>query len=223
MAVVLEDSTAAAQSRSGVAASDAASAYTSSTSDDKHGISGIQLEAAPTPAGVAGVEHAEARLLPRKAKFGKYRYVVLALGFLANVISYTDRSNLSLAVVPMEEELHYFDASVQGVALAAFYVGYMCSQVLGGYLAFRRGAKSVLIFSTALWSVATLVTPAAARASLGALVCARIVLGLGEGLCLPSLHALASAWVPASERATAASLMTSGQFGGTMVEMHSIA
>ena len=127
MTIVLEDETATAQA-GGLAGTDSAKlggAYTSSTSDDKHGCSGIQLEAAPTPA--RGVEHDGARLLPRKAKF-KYRYVVLSLGFMANVISYTDRSNLSLAVVPMEDELHYFDASVQGVALSAFYAGYMCSQ-----------------------------------------------------------------------------------------------
>ena len=122
-------------------------------------------------------------------------------------------------MMQMENELDWLDDGAQGVAFGAFYIGYAASQVVGGYLSYRHGPKPVLLASIVLWSIATLLTPGAAQTSLGALVGARIALGLGEGLCLPSLHALASAWVPPSERSTASAFMTSGQFVGTVAVM----
>ena len=163
---------------------------------------------------------------------------MLAVGNIANLVSYSDRGNLSLAIVPMSAELGYDKASV-GTALGAFYVGYgvnshshplrfhrrahapptlplstACTQILGGYLALLYGSVPVLIGGVLLWSAATLLTPAAAGVSLSALVAARVVLGLGEGTCMPCIHALMAEWVPPSERATAATLTSSGQYIG---------
>ena len=151
------------------------------------------------------------------AAFSRWRFVVLALalGCLANIISYTDRANLSIAIVPMAEEFGY-DAAAEGGALASFFVGYATTQVLGGWLALRCGPKRVLLTAVFLWSLATLLTPAAAAADFGALVAARVLIGMGEGLLLPCLHALAVRWVPRDERSTAAALMTSGQFIGSV-------
>ena len=148
----------------------------------------------------------------------KVRYSILGLGCLANMIGYSDRSNLSLAIVPMQRAAGLTDADV-GLALGAFFMGYICTQVLGGWLALRYGPKLVLTFAVFFWSVSTLLTPWAASGSLGLLVAARIAIGLGEGLCLPCLHALAVEWVPATERSTAAAAMTSGQFLGTVMAL----
>ncbi len=144
-----------------------------------------------------------------------WRYVIMTLGCLANIIAYSDRSNLSLAIVPIQREYGLSEGDV-GVALGGFFMGYIFTQVLGGYLAFHLGPKRVLIFAVAFWSAATILTPAAASCGLGMLVAARVAIGLGEGLCLPCLHVLAVEWVPATERSTAAALMTSGQFLGTV-------
>ena len=149
---------------------------------------------------------------------GSYRYVLLILGCLANIIAYSDRSNLSLAIVPMEDSLSLDEAQV-GFALGAFFIGYIWTQILGGFLALHIGPKPVLLIAVATWSAATLITPPMATTSLGMLVFARIVIGLGEGLLLPCLHTLASSWVPLSERSTAAALMTSGQFLGTALAL----
>ena len=50
-----------------------------------------------------------------------YRHVVLLLGCLCNIISYTDRSSLSLTLLEMEKTLHWFGEAEQGVALSAFF------------------------------------------------------------------------------------------------------
>lgn len=139
-----------------------------------------------------------------------YRYVVLLMGCLANIIGYSDRANLSLAIVPMQRSLALDEAQV-GWALGAFFMGYACTQVIGGFLALQVGPKPVLLFAVATWSAATLATPPMASTSLTLLIVARVTIGLGEGLLLPCLHALASLWVPIAERSTAAALMTSGQ------------
>ena len=112
-----------------------------------------------------------------------WRYVIMTLGCLANIIAYSDRSNLSLAIVPIQREYGLSEGDV-GVALGGFFMGYIFTQVLGGYLAFHLGPKRVLIFAVAFWSAATILTPAAASCGLGMLVAARVAIGLGEGLCL---------------------------------------
>ena len=76
--------------------------------------------------------------------------------------------------------------------------------------------KVTLTFAVFAWSLSTLLTPLAASGGLGLLLAARVAIGMGEGFCLPCLHVLAVEWVPATERSTAAALMTSGQFLGTV-------
>ena len=148
-----------------------------------------------------------------------YRYIILLLGCSANVISYTDRGVISLAIVPMAEDLQYMDEAAQGIALSAFFFGYICTQLLGGLLSRRYGPKRIIIGATSIFALATICTPAAARISLPTLFAARMVLGLGEGALLPCLHDLGVAWVAPTERSTAAALMTSGQFLGQAISM----
>ena len=164
-----------------------------------------------------------APLLPagpcRAAGFG-FRHVIMVLGCFANIVSYTDRGVLSLAIVTMQGRLPWnFSDEAQGIALSAFFMGYACTQILGGMLSRAFGPKIVICLATAIWSLATLATPSAAVSSLGMLCAARVLLGLAEGVLLPCLHDLACAWVPPHERSTAASLITSGQFLGQMIAM----
>ena len=146
-----------------------------------------------------------------------YRHVVLLLGCLCNIISYTDRSSLSLTLLEMEKTLHWFGEAEQGVARSAFFWGYLMTQLLGGLLSRRFGPKPVIISAVILWSLAAVATPSAARGGLGYLFVARVVLGLGEGVLLPCLQDLAQAWAPPAERSIAGTVMTSGQLMGTSV------
>jgi len=48
---------------------------------------------------------------------------------------------------------------LQGTVLSAFFWGYATTQVIGGYLSDRCGAKAVMIGAMIGWSVLTMITP----------------------------------------------------------------
>lgn len=50
------------------------------------------------------------------------------------------------------------------------------------------GGKLVMAWGVALWSMATLLTPWAAEASLWALLAVRMLLGVAEGVALPCMN-----------------------------------
>src|SRR5215472_1814002 len=146
------------------------------------------------------------------------RYTVVALLALASAICYIDRVNISIAIIPLARE-HGYDTAATGLILSSFFWGYIGPQMLGGWLADRFGGKRVLSIGVLLWSLGTLLTPAAAEISFGALLVMRAVLGLGESVHFPTVHSLAARWTIASERSRAISLYVSGVSFGTAVAL----
>jgi len=137
------------------------------------------------------------------------RHIVLALCFLALFIAYTDRVNISVAAVAMREELGW-SQTTKGFVLSAFFIGYLLFMIASGWLARRYGGKRVLAAAVITWSLFTLLTPWAARHSLGVLIAVRIGLGIGEAAVLPAAFELFSRWVPMLERTRAVARFLSG-------------
>ncbi|MBS0578583.1 MAG: MFS transporter [Proteobacteria bacterium] len=144
------------------------------------------------------------------------RHVVIGLAFLACVIAYTDRVNISVAVVAMKERFGWTETQ-KGEVLSAFFVGYLLFMYLGGVLSARFGGKTVLGWSVLAWSLFTFLTPAAALVSLPALVAARIGMGLGEAAMFPGAYEMFARWVPPSERARATARLLGGIPVGTVI------
>ena len=140
------------------------------------------------------------------------------MGFLMELVCYADRTNISLAIVEMEKQFGW-KSNVDGQILGAFFAGYACTQVYGGWAAERYGGKPVLLYAVILWSMFTLLTPPSAGVSVGLLLLTRVLMGLGEGVSLPTMHHLIAVWIPASERSRFVTLCTSGQFAGTVAAM----
>lgn len=69
---------------------------------------------------------------------------------------------------------------MQGLILAAFFYGYIFTQIPGGWLAERFGGKLLLGCGILTTSVLTLITPLAARWSVEALIAVRVLEGIGE-------------------------------------------
>jgi MFS family permease len=69
------------------------------------------------------------------------RFGTLGLLWLCNVISFMDRTNISVAIIPMATEFGWSD-SRKGTVLSSFFYGYITTQILGGYLANKYGGKS---------------------------------------------------------------------------------
>ena len=138
------------------------------------------------------------RLLPR-------RHVVVGLCAISLFICYIDRVNISVAIIPMAAQYGWGD-SEKGLVLASFFVGYLATQVIGGWLSNRYGGKPVLGFAVLWWSLFTILTPLAAALALPMLLATRAVMGLGEGLAYPAAFTLLSRWVPERERTRSTTL-----------------
>ncbi|MFH4978389.1 hypothetical protein AB6A40_005098 [Gnathostoma spinigerum] len=92
---------------------------------------------------------------------------------------------------------------------ATFYGGFVTT-LPTGYIADRFGPKYLLQVATADYTVVTLLSPFLAEYSFNAFLAARITMGLGEGLMMPTMSSMASRWFPSSERSTMVALYTSG-------------
>src|SRR5690242_5338590 len=113
---------------------------------------------------------------PREAGWRPWHSVVLLCG-AAVLISYIDRTNISVAAIPMQAQFGWTETA-KGWVLSAFFVGYLAFMAASGALANRYGGKIILGGAVVWWSIFTALTPVAAMISLPALIAARIALGL---------------------------------------------
>ena len=143
------------------------------------------------------------------------RFKVIFYSFLAVFICYIDRVNISVAIIPMQNQFGWSESQV-GLILGSFYAGYMVSMTLGGYLADKYGGKKVLGYGLLLWSFFTVITPAFAYSGLWLLILIRILMGLGEGITFPSWHAIYARWIPFKERTRSIAITNSGISVGTV-------
>src|SRR5439155_12164270 len=75
----------------------------------------------------------------------------------------------------------------------------------------------VLGIGTLGWTLATAATPLAA--GFGSLAAARVALGLGEGMNMPSISSLVARWFPLEERTRATVVNLAGIHVGTLVAL----
>ncbi|KAM1182227.1 hypothetical protein ACFX2I_000652 [Malus domestica] len=143
------------------------------------------------------------------------RWVIVLLCFTAFLLCNMDRVNMSIAILPMAQEFNWNSATV-GLIQSSFFWGYLLTQILGGILADKIGGKRVLGFGVIWWSVATILTPIAAKISLPFLLIMRAFMGIGEGVAMPAMNNILSKWIPVSERSRALSLVYTGMYLGSV-------
>ena len=144
-----------------------------------------------------------------------YRIKVIILSFIAVFICYIDRVNISVAIIPMQEQFGWSELQV-GIVLGTFYAGYMISMTLGGYFSDKYGGKKVLGYALIIWSLFTILTPFFAYSGLWWLIFIRILLGIGEGVTFPAWHSIYARWIPFQERTRAVGFTNSGIAAGTV-------
>ncbi|MCO5592828.1 hypothetical protein L7F22_046831 [Adiantum nelumboides] len=93
----------------------------------------------------------------------------------------------------------------------------MLSPILGGALVDRYGGKVVMAYGAGLWSLATLLTPLAAKQSIWMLFGMRMLMGVAEGVAMPCMNNMVSRWFPRSERARAIGLTMAGFHLGSVI------
>ena len=143
------------------------------------------------------------------------RFKLVFMSFLAIFICYIDRVNISVAIIPMQQQFGWSEAQV-GIVFSSFYFGYMFTMILGGYLADKYGGKYVLGFGVLAWSLFTFLTPIFAYQGFFAIFLIRVLLGLGEGVAFPSIHSLYARWIPFTERTRVIAITNSGISVGTV-------
>ena len=131
--------------------------------------------------------------------------------FLAWAVGYADRILMSVAVIPISQELA-LDTRQAGMLLSAFYVSYALMQLAGGWLSDRYGSRIVVVLCIVMWSVFTSATSFAW--SFASLLTIRFVFGLGEGSFSPASSVTVAEVFPKPERARAKSLLISTAFLG---------
>eukprot|EP00049_Salpingoeca_infusionum_P011253 m.193539 g.193539 ORF g.193539 m.193539 type:complete len:153 (-) comp14881_c0_seq6:3913-4371(-) len=113
------------------------------------------------------------------------RYALALWAFFGFLNVYALRVNLSVAIVEMSDEFGWSNGKTT-IVLSSFFYGYIVTQLPGGWLATRFGAKYVYGFGVLTTTVLTLLTPLAAK-KLPLIIALRIVEGLGEvcerGVC----------------------------------------
>ena len=141
------------------------------------------------------------------ASASRFRWTIILLLFLINMINYVDRSAIAFAAHIIRSEFG-LSASQLGLVLGAFGIGYLITTFPGGYVADRFGARTTFVIAVVIWSIAIGWTGAATGFAM--LYCARVVLGLAEGPSFPAHSRIVERWLPPHERATAVAMALVG-------------
>jgi MFS family permease len=128
--------------------------------------------------------------------------IIVTMAFLANLICYADRTNLSVAIIVIAKEKNWDDGA-KGIVLAAFFYGYPFTGMVAGWASGKWGGDRVLLWGVFGWSVLTLVTPTAVALGMPSLIACRILMGLAEAAAGPAIHGWIGAKIPASARTRA--------------------
>eukprot|EP01046_Picozoa_sp_COSAG06_P006714 COSAG06_NODE_319_length_17585_cov_7.462466_5_plen_344_part_00 len=118
------------------------------------------------------------------------------------VVCYLVRASLSVMSVSMAAELGWSNRD-EGSVLSAFFYGYVCTNLSGGLVCRRFGAKPVVAVSVAVFSGLTFLLPAAAAVSIDALWWCRMATGVAQGPIFASIFHIYGATIPAEQRARA--------------------
>ena len=145
----------------------------------------------------AGSVHTEAT--PRRATpvRGRVRGRVLLLLSCMYALSYLDRVNIATAGPTIKAALELSNTQF-GFAVTAFSLPYALTQVFGGLVGDKLGARKTLGAVGLVWGVATVLTGLAG--GLVGLVLARGLLGLSEGAAFPTGTRAMSLWLPPDRR-----------------------
>ncbi len=125
------------------------------------------------------------------------RWYVLLLISLMYMITYMDRSNISIAAPEIAREFGFSKTEV-ALFFSAFAWAYAAGQVPGGWLADFFGPKRVLLAIVPFWSLMTAATAWASGAT--SFFWVRFAFGLGEAGAFPTASRAMQLWFPKSER-----------------------
>ncbi|XP_041810637.1 sialin [Chelmon rostratus] len=114
---------------------------------------------------------------------------------------------------------YLWDSETQGWLLGAFFFGYLCTQIPGGYLSGHYGGSIFLGLGVLGTAALTLLTPLAAQMGSYWLFALRALEGFGEGVTFPAMMAMWARWAPPLERSRLMTLSGSGANFGAFLAL----
>jgi len=142
------------------------------------------------------------------------RWYIAGLLFLATTLNYIDRQVFSILAPELQQRIGWSELDY-GRIVIAFQLSYAIMLLVSGRIVDRIGTKLGFALAIVFWSAAE-VGHAFARSAFGFGV-ARFFLGLGEAANFPAAVKTVAAWFPASERALATGIFTSGVALGAVI------
>lgn len=121
-------------------------------------------------------------------------FLVSANCFLVFLIYMLTSVNMSIAVISISDQYDW-NLQSRSIVLAAYYVGFMVSQIPGGKLADNYGGHGIILFAVLIWSISTALTPLL-FGSIPILSILRAFVGLGQGMAMPAVNNIISSEVP---------------------------
>src|SRR5258708_4670031 len=125
---------------------------------------------------------------------------IIPVALIMYTIAFIDRTNISLALPRIRQDLH-LDPQQAGTVAGIFFWGYLALQIPGGHLAKHWSAKKFISILLVAWGIFA-VGCGLAR-TYHELLLLRLFLGIAESGVHPATLILLSHWFPRSERARA--------------------
>ncbi len=145
----------------------------------------------------------------------KFRWMILAVICFMYLITYMDRTNISV-VAPSIMKEYGFNKITMGVIFSAFTWAYALGQVPGGLIGDRFGPHKVLTAIVTYWSFMTMITANAIGYT--SFLVIRFLFGIGEAGAFPTATRAMQLWFPKSERGFVQGLTHSfSRFGAAIV------
>ncbi len=149
-------------------------------------------------------------------KINNYRWLIVAMLFVATTINYLDRQVIGLLKPTLEAEFSWTETDFAHIVMA-FTAAYALGLVLFGRLIDVVGTKWGYAISVVLWSAAGMLH-AVAR-GVGGFIAARVGLGTGEAGNFPAAVKAVSEWFPKKERALATGIFNAGTSVGVVTAL----
>jgi sugar phosphate permease len=131
------------------------------------------------------------------------KYSILIAIWLMQFVNYIDRVVVGFAGPSMMKSLG-IDPGTFGIVLSSFALGYFLSQIPGGLLADRWGARVMVIVGPLFWALFTGVTGFVA--TVAALIAVRLLFGVSEGMSNSATYKLIGDNFAEKDRARAVSI-----------------
>lgn len=138
--------------------------------------------------------------------------------FVAMLIAYALRSNLSVAIVQMVDnssnkdfEEFNWDESTQSLILSSFFWGYVVGMLPAGEITQKYGARYLILGSILVCSILNLLTAVSASLGYEYVLLLRFLQGMCQSFVHPCSHNMLSKWAPVEERGVLCTFLYAGE------------